>query len=438
MSQDPVARALARALFSSSWTTPELISRTIGILPHETVSLAHATAIVRELLEIHPTPHQVRARALAPELLGLPTFQQARIGARQAGIPWRPQHWPLSPTTMAARSWDGVPPLPDEAALSAWLGLPPNELAWLADNQHRHRRLPEGPLQPYRATWTSRRAGPPRLLEAPNSLLKRTQRRIATLVRTLGAHDSAYGFVPGRNALAHADRHVGQRRVLTIDLRDFFAHITARRIFGLLFAAGYPEQVAYVLAGLSTTATPIAVLNRMPPGGSDDQRAALRARLREPHLPQGSPSSPAWSNAICFRLDRRLTGLAVRLGGSYSRYADDLTFSGDRLPSLHAITRIIRAEGFTLNPTKTRSLGRGAQQRVTGIVVNNRPNAPRRDYERLKAILHDAAVNGVEQANRDDVLDFAAHLRGRIAWVAQLNPVRGQRLLARYAEIDFG
>lgn len=287
------------------------------------------------------------------------------------------------------------------------------------------------------STWVPRRTGPPRLIEAPNSLLKRVQRRNATVPRALGAHESAYGFIAGRSAIDHALLHVGHRRVLTVDLRDFFTHITARRLFGLLVSAGYPEAVAYLIAGLSTTATPIAVLSRMPPGGRVDERYAQRARLREPHLPQGSPSSPAWSNAICFSLDRRLAGLATHIGATYSRYADDLTFSGDRVPDLGVIGAIVTAEGFALNPAKSRSRGRGRRQQVTGVVVNDRPNVPREEYARLRAILHDAESHGAARANRASIPDFAAHLWGRINWVTQLNPERGRRLAEAYARIDF-
>ncbi|MDO5682157.1 MAG: reverse transcriptase family protein [Propionibacteriaceae bacterium] len=296
---------------------------------------------------------------------------------------------------------------------------------------------PRGATGPLCATWAPRRVGPPRLIEAPNSLLKRIQRRIASLPRELGAHEAAYGFVRGRSAIDHARLHVGQRRVLTVDLRDFCTHITARRLFGLLITAGYAEGVAYLIAGLSTTATSIAVLSRMPAGGRVEDRYAQRARLREAHLPQGSPSSPAWSNAVCFSLDRRLTGLAASLGATYSRYADDLTFSGDRVPRLDLVAAIVTEEGFALNPGKSRNLGRGRRQQVTGVVVNDRPNAPRDEYERLRAILHDADRNGAQHANRAGVPDFAAHLAGRINWVRQLNPERGRRLAEAYARIDF-
>lgn len=433
---NPVARTLARVLLDSSWTASDLAARILATLPPGCIPPAQANALVAEILAVHRRPHSVRPGALAGDITQLREFDAAYARAREAGIPWKPQPVRLIPTRMALTAWPSGPSLPDEAAVSAWLRLPLNEIAWLADTQHRNRRE-TGALQPYHATSVPRRQGPPRLIEAPNSLLKTVQRRINTLPIALGSHPAAHGFVPGRSPLTHAQNHVGQRRVLTIDLRDFFTHITARRVFGLLFTAGYPEEVAHLIAGLSTTATSIGDLARMPAGGSRDQRTLLRARLREPHLPQGSPSSPAWSNAICYRLDRRLSGLAASLGAHYSRYADDLTFSGDQLPDLAVITEIIRNEGFAPNPAKTRNLGRGQQQRVTGVVVNDRPNTPRREYEQLKAILHDAATNGAEQANRLGVANFADHLRGRIEWVAHLNPVRGRKLLATYAEIAF-
>ncbi|WP_425309185.1 reverse transcriptase family protein [Ammonicoccus fulvus] len=436
MPHDAVARAVALAFLRTDWTEPALRVAAREVLPEWPHRAVWVHRIVRGVLEVHPRPHGLRPRGLAAVLETLPVFDEARGRCRGAGVTWKPTQPTLTPTAMAARAWQ-VPALPDEAALSAWLRLPPGELAWLADNQHRHRRHPQGPLHPYRATWVPRRSGPPRLIEAPNSLLKRVQRRLATLPRALGAHDSAYGFVSGRSAVDHARLHVGQRRVLTVDLRDFFTSITARRVFGLLVAAGYPEAVAYLVAGLSTTATSIAALSGMPPGGRAEERYAQRARLREAHLPQGSPSSPAWSNAVCFSLDRRMAGLADSVGATYSRYADDLTFSGDRVPALNVVAAIVAAEGFALNPTKSRNLGRGRRQQVTGVVVNERPNVPREEYQKLRAILHDARRNGAAQANRAGVPDFAAHLAGRINWIRQLNPERGNRLAEAYARIDF-
>jgi retron-type reverse transcriptase len=173
------------------------------------------------------------------------------------------------------------------------------------------------------------------------------------------------------------------------------------------------------------------------------RRFWLGRQLASPHLPQGAPTSPALANLAAFRLDRRLAGLAASTGLRYSRYADDLTFSGAiRSPSDAArlrdvVARIATAEGFALNTEKSVVRTRARRQSVCGIVVNARPNVTRGEYDRLKAILHNAARDGAAAQNRSGVGDFQANLRGRIAWVASLNPARGEKLWARFAAIEW-
>ena len=157
-------------------------------------------------------------------------------------------------------------------------------------------------------------------------------------------------------------------------------------------------------------------------------------RLATPHLPQGAPTSPALASLAATHLDRRLAALAPTLCATYSRYADDLAFSGPAdLPAgtlRRVVAELVREEGFRVVPAKTSVRRRHERQLVTGVVVNASTNVERRSYDRLKAVLHDAAVNGPGHANRDGVPDFRAHLQGRVAWVAQLNPRRGRRLQA--------
>jgi len=241
----------------------------------------------------------------------------------------------------------------------------------------------------------------------------------------------AYGFVPGRSAPAGAARHPGSAVVVCLDLAAFFASVTAPRVYGLFRSAGYPEPVAWRLAGLTTVATPVAVLAGAP--------APHRAALAVAHLPQGAPSSPALANLAAGRLDRRLAGLAAAAGATYTRYADDLTISGDATLGagrvIDAAGRIVAEEGFRLQPAKTRVQRAGGRQTVTGIVVNAHPNVRRDEYDALRALLHNAAVHGPASQNRAGHPDFRSHLAGRIAWVAAVNPARGDRLRAAFDRI---
>ena len=166
-------------------------------------------------------------------------------------------------------------------------------------------------------------------------------------------------------------------------------------------------------------------------------------RLRSPHLAQGSPTSPALANLSAFGLDRRLDGLARKLGATYTRYADDLVLSGGRdlVRASRSIVRLIEdialEEGFKVHELKTRVFTAAQRQTVTGLVVNERSNVPRPDYDRLRAVLHDAAVRGPDHANRDRRPDFRSHLEGRVAWVGAENEARAAKLQRAFAAIDW-
>jgi hypothetical protein len=228
--------------------------------------------------------------------------------------------------------------------------------------------------------------------------------------------------------------------VLRLDLKDFFASITARRVYGIFRTLGYSPPVAHALTGIATNTVPLSVWQAVPQATDAallQSQFWLGRHLATPHLPQGAPTSPALANLAAFRLDRRLTGLASASGLRYSRYADDLTFSGRTLRGRRGgleelVARIAREEGFTLNRDKSALMSAAARQRVCGVVVNAHPNLVRSEYDRLRAILHNAS-----RENRGGVTDFQAHLRGRIAWVAQLNPARGEKLRRRFAAVNW-
>jgi len=331
------------------------------------------------------------------------------------------------------------PPLTGAADLAQWLGLPVERLLWLGSDTG-HWRRPEGPrpapTQHYRQRLCPKPGGGLRLLEIPKAELKRVQRRLLDgLLTPVPTHEAAHGYVAGRSAVTHAASHTGRAVLLRFDLQDFFNSIPAARIHALWRTLGYPAGVARLLTALCTTRTPAAVRERLQDDGGLDRLAAMR--LAERHLPQGAPTSPALANLCCFRLDLRLAGLARRFDAHYTRYADDLVFSGP--VSLRGNARalgawvgaIAEAEGFRLQARKTACIPDHRRQVVGGIVVNDRPNLPRDAFDRLKARLHRCATRGV----RPD--DDAATLRGQIGWVVQLNAARAEKLRGWYDRIDW-
>ena len=229
--------------------------------------------------------------------------------------------------------------------------------------------------------------------------------------------------------------------VLKFDLQDFFTSVRASRVHALFETLGYAQTVARELTALCTTATPEPVLRRMFEEGG--LTWAQLQRLRDPHLPQGAPTSAALANLCAFRLDLRLDGLAHALGARYTRYADDIVLSGGRhlsqaMPRIKAwVGRIALEEGFTLNHRKTRCLPAGRRQSVCSIIVNQHPNLPRPEFDRLKAILYQCVVQGPVAQNREGRPHWRDYLRGRVAWAAQLNPAKAQRLKRLLDQIDW-
>lgn len=332
------------------------------------------------------------------------------------------------------------------AALAERLELSDGQLAWLADIRSLERTVEREKLRNYRYRWVARKGGLPRLLEAPKARLKEIQRWLLhEILDQVPAHDAAHGFTRGRSALTHAVGHVGQPAVLRLDLRDFFASVSAGRVHGIFRTLGYAPSVAHVLTGLCTNTIPTAVWNGLGPPAQPSlvqPRFWLGRQLAAPHLPQGAPTSPALANLAAFGLDRRLSGLAAASHLRYSRYADDLTFSGALPrrrsgPLVELVSNITIDEGFRLHPDKSSLRTASQRQLVTGVVINATPNIARDEYDRLKAILHRLATNRPDGDAARRPVDLQAHLRGRVAWVASLNSHRGEKLRRLFAAVDW-
>ncbi len=325
-----------------------------------------------------------------------------------------------------------VPALATMGDLARWLCLPVAELAWYADQWRTN--TPSTPqMRHYHYRWVPKQSGGVRLIEAPKLRLRAIQTRLLRrLLDQVAPHPAAHGFRRGHSCLTHASLHTGQAVLIRMDLKDFFPSIPASRVHALFAKLGYAHSVAAVLARLATHRTPSLAWSALPL--ATRPTPTTQSQLRERHLPQGAPSSPALANLCAFRLDIRLHALAQSLGARYSRYADDLAFSG---PSAFAraaerfhvrVAAIALEEGFVLNTRKTRVMRAGVRQQLTGIVVNRHPNLARDEYDRLKAILTNCARHGPVSQNRDGRDNFRAHLEGKINYLAQLNPPRAAKL----------
>lgn len=435
-----LSRCLADAFLAGVWNESALVRRGSAALDRRPRWLL---PIAREVLGSYHRPPADRPRELA-RLIAAALGDRSH-DPREHPAP-RVRRWFLPESAMGRRRWP-VPELTTLAELAAFLSLDDGELGWLADTRSLERTVRDEPLRNYAYTWLPRGERPPRAIERPKHQLKTAQRQILhEILDRIPAHAQAHGFTRGRSALSNAAAHTGRRVVLRMDLADFFASIQARRVYGIFRAAGYPEAVAHALTGLTTNVVPATAWAAVPRPTDRRQIAAhhlLGRRLSTPHLPQGAPTSPALANLAAFRLDRRLTGLAQSLDATYTRYADDLSFSGGGLLLARAgrvretIAAIAREESFDVNNRKSALVTRAGRQRICGIVVNERPNVARDEYDLLKATLHNAARRGPEEENRAGHADFRAHLLGSIAWVESVNPRRGARLRERFERIEW-
>lgn len=341
----------------------------------------------------------------------------------------------------AATGWP-LPSLRTSTELERWLGLTPCELEWFADRRGWEGRLGHDTLRHYHYRPLTKRGGAIRMIEAPKARLKCIQRCILReLLEHVPLHEAVHGFRRGRNVVSFAEPHVGQHVVVRLDLEEFFPSIRAGRIRTLFRTLGYPEKVADDLGALCTNVTPY---DAWPVPDDPRERLrmhAVRRRYADPHLPQGAPTSPYLANLCAFRMDFRLAAFARSLGARYTRYADDLAFSGTRslrraLPwFLKTVVTIVEESGFTVHQRKTRVMTRATRQHLAGLVINEHPNVTREAYERLKATLTNCVRHGPASQNREGHPDYRSHLRGRVAFVRSIHSTRGAKLQALFDRI---
>ena len=432
-----LARALADALLDGEWLPAPMSARAQAVLGKRPRWLRRLLGKMRSEFPQPPLGGRDElARAL--ELAGL-------RNRTEDGDPISPRRFSTLPARMGQRRWP-VPELATARDLADFLGVETAVMDRLADRKGLGRFAADEPLRNYRYRWFPKSGGGSRLLEVPKTRLRTVQRRVLHgILDLIPPHELAHGFSPGRSLLGFATPHCGRALLLRLDLESFFASVTSARVFGIFRSAGYPEGVARLLTAICTHRTADHVLASAPEemAHSSDERWRILKRLAAPHLPQGAPTSPALANLVAYGMDVRLASAAASVGAQYTRYADDLAFSFDaagarRAGRFHILAAgIALDEGFSVQFRKTRFARRGAAQRLAGLVVNERLNVSRREYDRLRAILHRAARRGLGAVVGLRRRDPHAELVGRIAWVEQVNPSRGRKLRALLDVIEW-
>jgi hypothetical protein len=357
------------------------------------------------------------------------------------------EQWLSEPARMqpvaAAAKWD-IPAIESQEKLAAWLGLTLGELLWFADLKGLGYRQKSEKLHHYRYRVLPKPSGEIRLIEAPKPRLKEIQRRILSeILSRIPPHPAAHGFIQGRSIKTFTACHMGQQVLLRMDLRHFFPSFRAARVQTVFRTMGYPEPVADLLGGLCTTCTPSDIWARY--GNGNDYHARFQARMLycRPHLPQGASTSPALANICAYRVDCRLAGLAGAVGAEFTRYADDVAFSGNQefernveRFSTH-VAAILIEEGFDVHHRKTRVMRQGVRQHLAGVVLNRHANIMRPDYDRLKATLTNCVRHGPARQNREEVGNFRSHLEGRLAFVEMISPIKAKRLRSIFEQIQW-
>lgn len=229
----------------------------------------------------------------------------------------------------------------------------------------------------YKSFYIPKKNGKMREISAPNRKLKEIQHYLNIMLgEVYQACPAAMGFVKGRSIVDNAQLHTRQNYVLNLDLADFFTSISQRRVCKRLQLApfNFNENVAKAISGICCKKITTDGKNRYV-------------------LPQGAPTSPLLTNAVCDFLDRKLRHLSSRRGVKYSRYADDMTFSSmenvyqEDSTFMKSLFSIIKEERFTVNAEKTRLQKRGERQEVTGLTVNDKVNTAHKYTREIRNIL---------------------------------------------------
>ena len=266
----------------------------------------------------------------------------------------------------------------------------------------------------------SKKNGGKRKISMPNEVLKEIQALIKEkILEKIKISDKANGFVINKSIITNAKEHLNKDKILNIDLKDFFPSIHKNRVYYIFKnLCGYNNEVSFCLTNLVTYKNA---------------------------LPQGAPTSPILSNIVSYMMDIRLDKMSQKLGIKYTRYADDITFSGsyDLINSklLEYVTTIIEDCGFKINDKKTRFAGKGRKQEVTGLIVNNDTiNVPKRYIKEIRQELYYINKFGIKEHRAKVGFEnkyYKEHLLGKILYVKSVNNEKGLKLLEYYNDIKW-
>lgn len=319
--------------------------------------------------------------------------------------------------------------------LAKLIGIPPLQLAFIINNR---------PFN-YKSYKLRKKHGGFRWINSPNKDLKYIQGWIKIHVLDIvESHEAACGFNKGSSIIKNATPHQKKDLILNIDLYRFFDSITEERVCGLFKWLGYLPNLAYDMAKLLCYQPSDKYFEEMEKEGVFSKTYLLNKRAI---LSQGSPASPVVSNILTYNLDIRLFNLAAKLTVNYSRYADDITFSGDRntMVSLSTIKTIISEEGFYINKEKIKYLPKNRRQNVTGVVVNDGVRVNSAYKKKVFSELFFSEKFGIKNhleflkdKNQEEIKsNYKDHLLGKIYFIHSVEPDTGKKMLEQFDQIKW-
>lgn len=301
----------------------------------------------------------------------------------------------------------GLPPIFDFHHLAGLLGIKAQTLSFFIYSTPNF----------YRKFSIPKRSGGVREISVPYPALIETQRWILkNILEVIPPDEAAHGFVKGHSIVSFAEKHAGKNAMLHIDIKNFFPSITFRQIYSIFSSVGYAPNVSFYLARLCAF---------------------------EDALPQGAVTSPHLSNLVARTLDRRLHALASSLSLEYSRYADNMVFSGSGIPLVlrDLISGILKDEGFGINESKSYlSTGRGKRVVVGVSIANKELKLPKKTKRRIRQEAFHLITKGFHTHTKmNGIFDpiYVERLIGRLSfWVfVEPNNQYASNLLARIKDV---
>ncbi|WP_210149567.1 reverse transcriptase family protein [Chryseobacterium scophthalmum] len=294
--------------------------------------------------------------------------------------------------------------------------------------------------------FTKKRGGY-REIMAPHKDLKYIQKWLLfNILDKYPFKNSCKGFRQGISIKDNALPHEKSDVILKVDLLKFYDTITEKRIYGVFKTMGFHGNLAVSLAKLCTAKHQSDYWENF----TEKEKLILSEFIKTSPsiLPQGAPSSPALANIVATRMDGRFDALSKKMNFSYSRYADDLTFSVKEkavLPPLKLISKIIQEEGFYINEDKIQYMKRGNKQFVTGLTIANGVHTSKKYRKQIARHIHFCRKYGVEnhldKNNKEfkgyNILNFHDWLYGHICYINSVDKEASKKMLNDFNKITW-